>query len=116
MKELDKVWPEERSVWCCPSHQAKNILTGKLYKSEAITLASALGLGPVTREAKTIFIPKYRNKIDEKYENIRSSVLVVVDESSMVDLDAWRYLLNTKAGKILFVGDPAQIPPVSYSK
>lgn len=116
MKELDKVWPEKRSVWCCPSHQAKNILTGKLYKSEAITLASALGLGPVTREAKTIFIPKYRNKIDEKYENVQSSVLVVVDESSMIDLDAWRYLLDTKASKILFVGDPAQIPPVSYSK
>lgn len=115
MRELDKCWPMERSFWCCPSHHAKNILSGKLYESEACTVASALGLGRVVIDGVDRFVPIRKNKIDEKFRlavgNHRN--ILIVDESSMVDDDLLRQILETAADNILFVGDPAQIPPVS---
>jgi hypothetical protein len=112
MQELDNVWPAERSIWCCPCHEAAGILTSKIGRSNAITLASALGLGPVTRNGRVVFVPKYRNKINEMCAVSRGKTLLVIDESSMVDLDNFRWVLDSDADRILFVGDPAQIPPI----
>lgn len=112
MKELDKILPPERVVWCCPCHEAKNILNKKLDRGEAVTLAKALGLLPKTINGETVFLPKVNGEIVNKCRK-HHDVVVVVDEASMVSRDNLRYLLASPAKNILFIGDDAQLPPVS---
>lgn len=43
--------------------------------------------------------------------------LVIVDEASMVGTDLFRYIMLHKRGcRVLFVGDPAQLPPVGEAE
>jgi ATP-dependent exoDNAse (exonuclease V) alpha subunit len=82
---------------------------------DAMTCCKLLGLRPVIDEdtGKQIFQPdrKQRSQID-RYR------LVVVDECSMVNGELWELLVSAVSDlyrntQILFVGDPAQLPPVN---
>lgn len=85
---------------------------------DAMTCCKLLGLRPVINEedGTQVFQPdrKQRNQTD-RYE------LVIVDECSMVNEELWRLLINEisnlyRRTQILFVGDPAQLPPVNESE
>ncbi|MEL6381330.1 MAG: DEAD/DEAH box helicase [Cyanobacteria bacterium J06626_18] len=85
---------------------------------DAMTCCKLLGLRPVINEedGNQIFQvdQKQRSQID-RYE------LVIVDECSMVNEELWRLLINEisnlyRSTQILFVGDPAQLPPVNESE
>ena len=85
---------------------------------DAMTCCKLLGLRPVINEEDGTQIfqvdRKQRNQID-RYE------LVIVDECSMVNEELWRLLINEISNlyrhtQILFVGDPAQLPPVNESE
>jgi len=62
-------------LWCSYTHQAKNILSRFLGTQSTITLASALGLGPLPGGK---FGPKYKNKVN-------FCDILVVDEASMIN-------------------------------
>ncbi len=105
MNELRKHWPGE-IVWCAPTHSAKEILSIKV-KADAITITSALGLRPQTINGESTFLPGGLNLIDKKKPS-----LLVIDEASMVSAFQMALILESKAEKILFCGDPAQLPPI----
>lgn len=99
--------------FCALSNQAKNILKGKVASKRVFTTSSLLGHRPVAENGKMVFkkVPGVRDKI-----SCDDEPLLVVDESSMIEPRMLQELIATRAGKILFVGDPAQIPPVGYLK
>lgn len=102
MRELYTCLDTKSVLWCSPSHQAKNILNKALNIEIACTLSSALGLAP---DKFWNFVPRYRNKINGYHT-------FVVDEASMINEEQLQWILNTNVKKILFVGDPGQLPPV----
>lgn len=85
---------------------------------DAMTCCTLLGLRPIINEdtGNQEFQPdrKQGSQVD------RFS-LVIVDECSMVNEELWRLLVNSVSNlygstQILFVGDPAQLPPVNESE
>ncbi len=115
MKMIENEWDKKRIFWCCPSHQAKNILSGKLENSNVYTVASALGLGRKIIKGIEMFVPSYAHKINDAVGKSSGGgkFLLVVDESSMIDSATLKYLIESRVDNILFIGDPAQLPPVS---
>jgi ATP-dependent exoDNAse (exonuclease V) alpha subunit len=81
---------------------------------DAMTCCKLLGLRPVVNEedGKQVF------QIDQKHRSQFDRYrLVIVDECSMVNEELWGLLVNAVSNlyhstQILFVGDPAQLPPV----
>jgi hypothetical protein len=82
---------------------------------DVMTCCTLLGLRPVINETtgNQEFQPdrKQRSQVDRYH-------LVIVDECSMVNEELWELLVNAVSGlysrtQILFVGDPAQLPPVN---
>lgn len=85
---------------------------------DAMTCCKLLGLSPVIDEesGNQVFQidRRQRSQID-RYQ------LVIVDECSMVNEELWRLLVDAitdlyRSTQILFVGDPAQLPPVNESE
>jgi exodeoxyribonuclease-5 len=82
---------------------------------DAMTCCTLLGLRPVINEetGNQEFQPDNRQRSEiDRYD------LVIVDECSSVNEELWRLLVNAVSGlygstQILFVGDPAQLPPVN---
>jgi hypothetical protein len=95
-----------------PTHKAKKVIIGTTGQ-EGVTLHSLLGLRPdLDLDSFNPNSPTF-NQIAKpkigKYE------LIVIDESSMINQDLYNLLKYTANGlktKIIFMGDPAQIPPV----
>lgn len=96
-----------------PTHKALSVLTGKLGDApvEAMTLHAALALRVVER-------PDGLQEISDSGEqgDLRNFTLAVIDEASMVSPGMFASAL-TKRGRcrLLFVGDPAQLPPVDQA-
>ncbi len=104
-----------------PTHKAVNIIKSKLLsdiddniknKIEITTVHSLLSYNMYVDKKGTKFFAKGKHKTDLlKYD------LIIIDECSMLsnqivnDLDILKQ--NTK---ILYVGDPAQLPPVNHSE
>lgn len=115
-KILDKYKLRHNVVVSAPTHKAKKVVSNTT-GINGLTLQSLLGLRPDINlddfnpndpQFNQIAIPK----IDE-YD------LVVIDEASMINSDLYELIKNTVANintKILFIGDPAQIPPVNEKK
>lgn len=83
---------------------------------ECITCCKLLGLKPEIdhQTGKQYFVVDRSNDEGSRIENFD---LVVVDESSMISEEMWRLLVDATVSfftktKLLFVGDPAQLPPV----
>jgi len=99
-------------VASAPTHKAKKVIMSTT-DLPAQTLHSLLGLrpdvdldnfNPNQPEFGPIAIPKIR------YYNF-----VIIDEASMINLDLYNLIVEKTKNtytKVLFIGDPAQIPPV----
>ena len=73
------------------------------------TIHALLGLAVQQNQDKQILKKKRQSHLDD-YS------LVVVDECSMVNQELWQHIKRELAGsdtKVIFVGDPAQLPPVN---
>ena len=95
-------------VLTAPTHKAVAVLARKLQEPsiECVTIHSLLQLAPKPHGDRMVFERKKR----------ASPVLadvVVVDECSMISLDMMRHIKrHLPVSFVLFVGDPAQLPPV----
>ncbi|WP_227498496.1 ATP-dependent RecD-like DNA helicase [Synechococcus sp. PCC 7336] len=85
---------------------------------ECLTCCQLLGIRPVInpQTGQQEFKPErgFENQIDK-------FALVVIDESSTIGEEMWGLLLKAVSGlfrevKLLFVGDPAQLPPVNEAE
>ena len=88
----------------------REVMTTKDYFPDCCTIYSLLGLQMVaTGEVKVL---SHKNARDPDLSSYR---LVVVDEASMVSAILLKHLKSAAGGgtvKFLFLGDPAQLPPV----
>lgn len=102
-----------RLIFTAPTNKATRVLrdtlTSDTYKPECRTIFSLLGLrleaNGMVKELKEpedpVDLTKYR--------------AVIVDEASMVNSNLWKYIESTAEEqnvKFIFLGDPAQLPPV----
>ena len=94
---------------CAPTHKAVQVLSDELGEApvEMQTLHSFLGL-------------KLEPTADGEYELVPDEArdftegVVIVDEASMVGREEWQYIeASPMFVQWLFVGDPAQLPPVN---
>ena len=105
-----------RIVFTAPTNKAAGVLRSMVNQwgldVECITCAKLLGLKPKIdfETGKQLFVKDYNaESVIQEYD------LVVVDESSMVSEDLWGYLAEeaNMFTRILYMGDPAQLPPVN---
>lgn len=102
-----------RFVFTAPTNKATKVLresvTTKEYKPECRTIYSLLGLKlEANGEVKELSAP-------EDPVDLSQYKAVIVDEGSMVseNLRKWIHLASNSYGvKFIFMGDPAQLPPV----
>jgi exodeoxyribonuclease-5 len=102
-------------VFTAPTNKATKVLRDTLtdagYKPECATIYSLLGLRlEANGEVKEMTGPKDHAKLD-----LSSYRLVVVDEGSMINAFLMKYIHLVTQNynvKFLFMGDPAQLPPV----
>ncbi len=102
---VDRLVSEDYSVAVvAPTHKALGVLAEKVPSAtHHATLHSLLGLSPQRDGDRERFVPSGACRLSD-YD------VVVVDECSMIGADLLRFLKGRT--KILFVGDPAQLPPV----
>lgn len=106
-----------RVCFTAPTNKAVKVLretlTTDTYKPECCTIYSLLGLMMVANgEVKEL---KGKSKEDDEKLDLSSYALVVVDEGSMVSKVLMEHIGLAAAEynvKFLFMGDPAQLPPV----
>lgn len=94
-----------------PTHKAAEVLRKKAHR-DVTTVHSAFGLRPVW-DGKGGYIFK---RTGEKPLSFIYNSFIAVDEASMVDNYLYDLLYEAKKQynlKLLFVGDPAQLPPVN---
>jgi exodeoxyribonuclease-5 len=95
---------------CAPTHKAVQVLRDQLNggEVETQTLHSYLGLRlQPDVDGQYVLVP-------EGMEEERPASVVVCDEASMVGRDEWEYIQASQRNlQWLFVGDPAQLPPVN---
>jgi len=111
---IKKILDEFRGsiVVSAPTHKAKKVIMGTT-DMEGKTLHSLLGLRPDVDLDN--FNPNYPEFNPIAEPSINEYDLVIIDEASMINEDLYYMILRTVDGwdtKILFMGDPAQIPPV----
>lgn len=82
---------------------------------ESITCCRLLGLKPVidTGSGEQIF-----KSVSDQHNQVPEYRLVIVDECSMINQEMWKLLVEAISRldiptQMLFVGDPAQLPPVN---
>lgn len=99
-------------VVSAPTHKAKKVLINTT-GMDAQTLHSLLGLRPdVDLDNFNPNEPEFNPIADPKIGDYR---FVVIDEASMINSDLYKMIEDQTKGtgtKVLFMGDPAQIPPV----
>src|SRR6188768_200332 len=102
------------------SAEAQGILQQNMVGKKTMTIAKLLGLVPDKTAGEKIKFRR-RNAAEEvkfrkmgKTDPIEDADLVIIDEASMVDDGTWQMLLDLKPdlAKIIFLGDPTQIPPI----
>lgn len=102
-----------RMVFTAPTNKATKVLRDSVsrdgYQPECKTLYSLLGLRLETNgEIRELAHP-------EEPIDLSQYRAIVVDEASMINSNLFRYLNETAVAfglKVLFMGDPAQLPPV----
>ncbi len=102
-----------RVIFTAPTNKATKVLrdtlTSDTYKPECRTIYSLLGLKmEANGEVKELAAP-------EDPLDLSLYKLVVVDEASMINAALWRHIVNAAECfdiPVLFMGDPAQLPPV----
>lgn len=97
---------------CAPTHKATQVLRAHLEEADVPTqtLHSFLGLRLVPDQDGTYVLEP------EGDLGLYSSGIVVVDEASMIGEQEWTHIQQAPRHlQWLFVGDPAQLPPVNES-
>jgi hypothetical protein len=69
---------------------------------------------------KTIHKPEYTIYGELELDFVFSKSLIIntnneilfIDETSMIDTDIYKYLVNNVKGKVIFFGDTRQLPPI----
>ncbi len=113
MQRLTKIMlaSKRRVILSAPTHKAVAVLARKLSEAKiqgvpCRTIQSVLSLKPKPHTDRLIF------QRDRGAEPVTADV-GVVDECSMVDEDLFRHIKRHLPNAfVLFVGDPAQLPPV----
>ena len=85
---------------------------------DCITCCKLLGLKPIidTGTGEQLF-----ESVSDQLNQVPDYRLVVVDECSMINKEMWKLLVNAVSRldittQMLFVGDPAQLPPVNENE
>lgn len=94
---------------CAPTHKAAQVLQGIIHNGaiRAQTIHSFLGLRLVPdRKGGYTLEP-------EKGRRLPGDGIVIVDEASMVGAEEWKHIEQATGLQWVFVGDPAQLPPVN---
>lgn len=99
-------WPVHA---CTPTHKAARVLNDRIADCDvrAQTIHSLLGL-----RLKPDGRGSYR-LMPEPGHDLPDGGVVIVDEASMVGLDEWQHIETAWDLQWVFVGDPAQLPPVN---
>lgn len=105
-----KLQSKRRRIYACaPTHKAARVLSDRIADDDVRvqTIHSLLGLRlkPDGRGA-------YRLEPEPDHE-LPQDAVVIVDEASMVGLDEWPHIERAWDLQWVFVGDPAQLPPVN---
>lgn len=100
-------------ILAAPTNKAAKVLS-QISNKEAITIAKMLGIRPKIdkKTGKEIYVPDP----DAKTPNLENYDLVILDEASMIGSELFKLISKqfTLFGpKFLFLGDPAQLPPVN---
>lgn len=114
LADLKKTLPFLEAVCSAPTHKAVGVLenfTGE----KGVTLQSLLGLQPgVHLDSYDPKAPMFKKTYPAKIGNYD---LVFIDESSMINKELLEDILSEcracSKTKILFIGDPVQLPPVN---
>jgi exodeoxyribonuclease-5 len=99
-------------VLTAPTHKAVSVLSRKLRESgisgvPCVTIHSLLSLSPKPRGDRLVF--ERKKKADPVMQDV-----VVIDECSMVSEELLVHIRrHLQESFVLFVGDPAQLPPVN---
>jgi exodeoxyribonuclease-5 len=101
-------------VVTAPTHKAVQVLSRKMTEAgievEAMTIHSLLGLKPAPEGEKSVL--KRSGQSQTSFYKF-----IVIDECSMVGADLMDYIENDlRFHWVLFVGDPAQLPPVEEKR
>lgn len=109
---VSEMEPDVNEIYLmAPTHKAAEVLRRKTHR-EVSTVHSAFGLRPQwDGDGGYKFVKTNEEPIKFVYRS-----LVAVDEASMIDDYLYDLLIQAKKQyglKILFVGDPAQLPPVN---
>jgi len=108
--------PMEKSnvVYVAPTHKATGVLADALESAggvgECMTIHSLLACRKVRENGRVQFLPN-RDK-----QQIGGYEVIVVDEASMIGKEMRGWLLSAIKGhraQIIWMGDPAQLPPVN---
>jgi exodeoxyribonuclease V len=107
---LEEIAEEGRRVYlCAPTHKAARVLSERVgpaaYRVQTIHSFLGLRLKPDGRGG-------YSLEPDPSHEMARDAV-VIVDEASMIGRDEWFHIERAWDLQWVFVGDPAQLPPVN---
>ena len=100
-------------ILVAPTHKAVGVLSEMSGSSNVGTLHSKLGLTPrFLDNGDEVYKPgfHYLAKLQEAFKP-----LLIVDEASMINKDLYAHLLKAQEWldlKIIFIGDPFQLPPV----
>ncbi|MEM9806002.1 MAG: AAA family ATPase [Cyanobacteria bacterium P01_D01_bin.56] len=85
---------------------------------ESVTCCRLLGLKPVidTGSGEQIF-----KSVSDQHNQVPDYRLVIIDECSMINQEMWKLLVEAISRldiptQMLFVGDPAQLPPVNETE
>lgn len=85
---------------------------------ESVTCCRLLGLKPVidTGSGEQVF-----KSVSDQHNQVPDYRLVIVDECSMINQEMWKLLVEAISRldiptQMLFVGDPAQLPPVNETE
>ena len=95
-----------------PTHKAVQVLASKLAEAElcdvsAMTIHSLLGLRPAAGDGERSILKRSGRGQTVFYD------AVIIDECSMIGSDLQEFINNDLDGQwVLYVGDPAQLPPI----
>jgi exodeoxyribonuclease-5 len=108
-------WRAPKIVLTAPTNKATGVLKNKAQELElpvdVSTIHSLLSLKMKWEEDKQVLV-----KDDRGEDNFSIYDYVVIDECSMIDEELLRYICRAQkesGNKVIFMGDPCQLPPIN---
>jgi ATP-dependent exoDNAse (exonuclease V) alpha subunit len=111
VKEIVRTHPN--SILTAPTNKAVNVLSRLGTYCSCMTIQSLLGLA-MKANGDTKELKEDKDKI-----KLNGRKIVVIDEASMIDKSLFKFIQRAMKKyklKVLFIGDPEQLPPVNEKK